>query len=76
MTQNDQLTIISELKKWRKKSNKQKQIEKKKKKSRIFFFLHFSKLPQKRCQGGRSLHPQPPQSVFEEVKAEEAAESS
>ena len=33
-------------------------------------------LPPKRCPRGRFLHPQPPQSVFEEDKAEEATESS
>ena len=37
--------------------------------------LNFSKLPQKRCQGGRRrLHCQRPQSVFEEDEAKEAAE--
>ena len=74
MTQNDQLTIISELKKWKK--IKLTKTNRKKEEKKSDFFFHFSKLPQKRCQGGRSLHPQPPQSVFEEVKAEEAAESS
>jgi len=29
-------------------------------------------LPPKRCPGGRRLHPQRPQSVFEEDEAEEA----
>ena len=40
----------------------------------IFFYFIFSKLPQKRCQGGRRLHCQLPQSVFEEDEAEETAE--
>ena len=40
------------------------------------FFLNFSKLPPKRCPGGRRLHPQRPQSVFEEDEAEVVAESS
>ena len=40
---------------------------------------YFSKLPQKRSQGGRRLHPQRhqsqlPQSVFEDDKAEETTE--
>ena len=41
-------------------------------KSQIFFF--FSKLPKKKCPGGRCLYRQRPQSVFEEDEAEEAAE--
>ena len=48
-------------------------MKKRRKKSDIFFF-HFSKLPQKRCQGGCRLHCQRPESVFEEDIAEEAAE--
>ena len=56
------------------KKKKLKKIKNKKKLDNIFFF--FSKLPPKRCPGGRRLHPQRPQSVFEEDEAEEAAESS
>ena len=48
---------------------------KKIKKSDKIFFLIFRNCPQ-RCQGGRRLHLQRPQSVFEENEAEEAAESS
>ena len=39
-------------------------------------FQNFPKLPPKRCPGGCRLHPQRPQSVFEEDEVEEAAESS
>ena len=43
----------------------------------MFFFFLFSKLPPYRCLGGHRLHPQHPQSVFEEDElSEEAAESS
>ena len=53
-----------------KKNNKNK-----KKIWQIFFCFNFSKLPPKSCPGGRSLHPQRPQCVFEEDEAEVAAES-
>ena len=46
-------------------------LEKKKK----LYFFNFSKLPPKSCPGGHRLHPQRPQSVFEEDEAKEAAES-
>ena len=39
-----------------------------------FFFFIFRNFPPKRCQGGRHLHCQQTQSVFEEDEAEEAAE--
>ena len=42
----------------------------------FFSFFNISKLSPKRCQGGGRLHPQRPQSVFEEDEAEEVAESS
>ena len=41
----------------------------------MFFVLIFSKLPPKRCPGGRRLHPQRPQCVFEEDEAEVVPES-
>ena len=41
-----------------------------------FFCYNFSKLPLKSCSGERRLHPQRPQSVFEEDEAEEATEKS
>ena len=50
---------------------KNKNFKKIKKSAQIFFFF-FSTLPPKRCPGGRRLHPQRPQSVFEENEAEEA----
>ena len=61
-----------------KKKNKDlKNLKNKKKKNQPHFvFSNFSKLSPKRCPGGRRLHPQRPQSVFEEDEAEEVAESS
>jgi hypothetical protein len=50
-----------------------KKILKDKKNWTTFFLFCFSKLPQKRCQGGRHLLCQLPQSVYEEDLAEETA---
>ena len=45
-----------------------KKIWKIKKKSAQIFLFYFSKLPPKRCPGGRCLHPQRPQSVLMRMK--------
>ena len=59
------------------KFKKLKKKKKKKKKNQPKFFLfYFSKLTPKRCPGGRRLHPQRPQRVFEEDEAEEATKKS
>jgi len=50
--------------------------KKKKKNQPKFFLFYFSKLTPKRCPGGRRLHPQRPQRVFEEDEAEEATKKS
>ena len=47
---------------------------KKKSDKNFFFRFNFTKLPPKSCPVGRRLHPQRPQSVFEEDEAEVAAE--
>ena len=47
-----------------------------KKKIGQFFFKYFFQLTPKTCPWGLCLHPQRPQSVFEEDEAEEAAEGS
>ena len=41
-----------------------KKQKKERKKPEKFFFFNFSKLPKKRCQGGRLQHCQRPSSVF------------
>ena len=56
------------------KIKKLKKLEKKNQPK--FFKFYFSKMPPKRCPGGRRLHPQRPQSVFEEDEAEEVTKKS
>jgi len=58
------------------KNKKFKKFKKKKKNQPKFFLFYFSKLTPKRCPGGRRLHPQRPQRVFEEDEAEEATKKS
>ena len=45
-----------------------------KKVGQIFLLFNFSKLPTKKCQGGRHQHCQRPQSVFEEDETQESTE--
>ena len=52
---------------------KKKNKKKNKKKLDKLFLFNFSNLPPKRCPGGRRLHSQRHQSVFEEDEAEEVA---
>ena len=55
--------------------NKKKKTKKREKESdKFLLLLNFSKLPQKRCQGGCRLHCQRPQ-VYEEDEAEEATKN-
>ena len=51
------------------KSLLKNQQQKNKTKSQTKFFISFSILYPKRCPGGRRLHPQRPQRVFEEDEA-------
>ena len=57
------------------RNSKKIKIKKKTKKKNLtsFFLFNFSKLPPERCPGGRRIHPQNHQSVFEEDEVEEVA---
>ena len=60
------LSIVNALEVLLKRMKQKRQLKK----------IKIKNCPQKRCPGGRRLHPPRPQSVFEEDEAEEAAESS